>query len=115
MKRAVLGFLAVAGLVIVVIGAVGHRGEVFAQRTVPDRGIAAGGGLTALPGPVSPQGQFLVVVDSRQRSMSVYHIDKTTGKIALRSVRNIHWDLQMSHFDNEGLLPQEIRSLLEQR
>jgi len=115
MKRAVLGVLAVAGLVIMAVGAVGHRGEVFAQRTAPDRGTATGGELIALPGPVSAQGQFLVVVDSRQRSMSVYHIDKTTGKIALRSVRNIHWDMQMSYFDNEGLLPQEIRSLLEQR
>ena len=41
--------------------------------------------------------------------------DLATGKIALRSVRNIQWDLQMTYLDNDGLLPQAIQSLLEQR
>jgi len=47
--------------------------------------------------------------------MSVYHIELATGKIALRSVRNIHWDLQMTEFNSADPLPREIRSLLEPR
>jgi hypothetical protein len=47
--------------------------------------------------------------------MSVYHIGLTTGKIALRSVRNIHWDLQMTEFNGEAPLPREIQALIEPR
>ena len=59
--------------------------------------------------------QMLTVVDPRQRVLSVYHIELATGKIALKSVRNIQWDLQMTDLNNEKPFPQEIRSLLEQR
>jgi hypothetical protein len=47
--------------------------------------------------------------------MSVYHIDRQTGEIALRSVRNVAWDLQMEEFNGVSPSPREIRSLLEQR
>ena len=58
---------------------------------------------------------MLTVVDPRQRVLCVYHIDLATGKIALKSVRNIQWDLQINDLNNENPLPQEIRSLLDQR
>ena len=58
---------------------------------------------------------MLTVVDPRQRVLSVYHIDVATGKIALKSVRNIQWDLQIDDLNNDKPLPQEIRSSLEQR
>ena len=45
----------------------------------------------------------------------LWGLDSATGKIALRSVRNIHYDLQMSEFNGEAPLPREIRLLLEQR
>jgi hypothetical protein len=37
------------------------------------------------------------------------------GDITLKSVRNIHWDLQMVEFNTEAPLPREIRSMLDQQ
>ena len=55
--------------------------------------------------------QAVVVVDPGQRVLAVYHVDKATGEIALRSVRNITWDLQMVEFNSGEPLPQDIRNL----
>ena len=115
MKTAMLVALAGAGLMIVAVGWPDHPREVFAQRLAPQISPGPDSGLIAVPGPIEQKGQLITVIDPRARVMSVYHIDKASGKIALRSVRNIHWDLQMTHLDNEGLLPQEIRAMLEQR
>jgi hypothetical protein len=127
MKRLVLGALVGAGLVIGTFGLLDYQSEGFAQqlasqpRVVQQR-IASGGQravageqLIAVPGVVGETGQLLTVIDPKQRVMSVYHIDSASGKIGLRSVRNIHWDLQMMDYDNEGIPPREIRALLEQR
>ncbi|NQU23239.1 MAG: hypothetical protein HQ567_18320 [Candidatus Nealsonbacteria bacterium] len=115
MKAAMLVALAGAGLMIVAAGGPDCSREAFAQRLASQAAPGSDGGLIALPGPIEPDGQLITVIDPRARVMSVYHIDKASGKIALRSVRNIHWDLQMTHLDNEGLLPEEIRAMLQQR
>jgi len=52
----------------------------------------------------------LVVVDPHSRALAVYHVEAATGKLALKSVRNATWDLQVSHFSTEDPLPQDIRS-----
>jgi hypothetical protein len=52
----------------------------------------------------------VVAVDSQNRSLAVYHVDLITGKLALKSVRNVTWDLQMRDFNTEDPLPQDIRS-----
>jgi hypothetical protein len=52
----------------------------------------------------------VVVVDPQQRSLAVYHVDLATGKLALKSVRNVTWDLQMRDYNTEDPLPQDIRS-----
>jgi hypothetical protein len=59
--------------------------------------------------------QQMTVIDPKQRVMGVYHIELNTGKIALRSVRNIHWDLKMTDFNGDSPLPREIQALLEPR
>jgi hypothetical protein len=115
MRATVLGALASAGLVLAVVGALDSRNEVAAQRLEPHDQADSPSDLIALPGPVAEQGQLLTVIDRRRRVLSVYHIHQSTGKIALRSVRNIEWDLQLTYLDNEGLLPGDIQSLLETR
>ncbi len=76
MKRAILGALLGAGLVVVAVGLCGQRNEVFAQREAPYPATAAGGDLIAIPaGPVGGSSQMLTVIDPRQRVMSVYRID----------------------------------------
>ena len=115
MKATVLGTLASVGLLIAVLGVFGHRGEVFAQKVMPLPTVNGGSQLIVVPTPVGANAQLLTVIDPNLRVMSVYRIDLATGKIALCSVRNIHWDLQMTYLNNEDPLPQEIRALLEQR
>ena len=116
MKRIVLGTLLGVGLVMVAVALADQRGEVLAQRATPAvPAPVAGSELIVVPTPLGDRGQMLTVVDPKQRVLSVYHIDLMTGKIALKSVRNIHWDLQMTYLNNENPLPQEIRSLSEQR
>ena len=116
MKRIVLGTLLGVGLVMVAVALADQRGEVLAQRAMPAaQAPAAGSELIVVPTSLGDRGQMLTVVDPRQRVLSVYHIDLMTGKIALKSVRNIQWDMQMTYLNNENPLPQEIRSLSEQR
>ena len=55
------------------------------------------------------------MIDPEKHVMSVYHIDLATGVVMLKSVRNIHWDLQMSEFNGTNPLPREVRSMLDQR
>ena len=115
MKALVLGTLAMAGLAVAAAGTLDRRDEALAQRPAPRGGGAAGSELIVVPGRVDEKAQWLTLVDPKLRVMSVYQIDLTTGKIALRSVRNFNWDLQMMDWNNENPLPQEIRALLEQR
>lgn len=115
MKKAGLGLLIGAGLMVAVLGGFGQHGDVFAQRPQNALPPGMGGDLLVVPIPSADKGQLLAVVDPKQHVMSVYRIDPGTGKIALKSVRNLHWDLQMTYLNNEAPLPQEIQSLLEQR
>jgi anti-sigma-K factor RskA len=59
--------------------------------------------------------QQVVVIDPRSHVMSVYHVDKASGVITLKSVRNIQADLMMDEFNTENPLPREIRAILNQR
>ena len=118
MKQTVLGALVGAGLAIALVGAIDRGSEVFAQRPTGVQAPAAqltpgNGELIVVPMPLNEKGQLLTVIDPRQQVMSVYHIELPSGKIALRSVRNFRWDLQMMYLNNDAPLPQEIRSLLD--
>ena len=116
MKQAMLGALVVVGLVAVAFCTFGRNDQASAQqRGAAARGQAGGGDLIVVPMTSGDKGQVLSIVDPRQRVLCVYRIDPATGKIALKSVRNLNWDLQMSYLNNEAPLPQEIQSLLEQR
>jgi hypothetical protein len=60
------------------------------------------------------QPQLVTVIDPRARVMAVYHVDRSTGQITPKSVRNFTWDLQMIEFNSGNPLPQDIRSGLQQ-
>lgn len=55
--------------------------------------------------------QQIVVVEASTRTMAVYHIDPTQGKIQLRSVRKLEWDLRMEQFNAQQPLPSELRQV----
>jgi hypothetical protein len=117
MRRTLSG--ALLGTILVLAMSAGHsrsEGQGFADpaAAVVPRPIAPSPGACNLITHVLPaEGgpQAVVVVDPNQHVMAVYHIDKTTGRIALQSVRNITWDLQMVEFNSDKPLPQDIRSM----
>ena len=113
MKKVGLGLLIGAVLMVAALGDFSQRSDVFAQR--PQNASAPGGSgdLLVMPITSGDKGQMLAVVEPRQQVMSVYRIDAISGKIALKSVRNLRWDLQMISHNNEAPLPQEIQSMLE--
>jgi hypothetical protein len=115
MRKALLGALVGAGLVVLALGVFDNCREVFAQHPAPQPPVRPGGDLLVVPGPIGEKGQLLTVIDPNLRVIGVYNVDRLDGKIALRSVRDIRWDLQMMYLNNESPLPQEIRSLLEPR
>jgi hypothetical protein len=117
MKRTMLGILLGMGLVMAAAAVAEQRGEALGPRampTAPAPAAVTGSELIVVPTSLADR-QMLTVIDPRQRVLSVYHIDLATGKIALKSVRNIQWDLQIEYKDNEPPLPREIRSMLEQK
>jgi hypothetical protein len=110
MRLATLGVLAGIGLAAATGGAL----EVGGEASAPTRPVmGAGGDLIVVPFGSPEKGPLLSVIDPRQRVMSVYRLDPATGKIALKSVRNLRWDLQMNDFNNDPPLPREIQSLIE--
>lgn len=113
MKAAVLGFVVATGVVIVAAGAAPERSAAPASPGVPQAAAAANSDLLVVSATLGDRIQQVTVIDSKQRVMSVYQIDVQTGRIALRSVRKIHWDLQMTEYNGESPLPREIQALLE--
>lgn len=115
MRNAWLGLA--AGVVLsLLVGAIWLRtSDADAQRLASAPRSETAQGLVALPSDVDERHQQVTLIDPIARTMVVYHIDKSTGEVALRSVRNIHWDLQMDEFNGKTPLPREIRSLLERR
>lgn len=107
----VFGTLFVACLVGIIVGGDVWRSRLHAQQPA----IRPLGELMALNSDVEEGRQQIVVIDSKSRVMSVYHIDHATGVISLKSVRNIHADLLMDEFNTESPLPKEIRAILDQR
>ena len=55
----------------------------------------------------------VTVIDPKQRVMAVYHVDRGSGMITPKSVRNFTWDLQMIEFNSGNPLPQDIRNGLK--
>jgi hypothetical protein len=109
MGRSLFGAVICAGLVI---AATAGRGK-------SEPAYGGGGDLSSLPisgeliahvSTADGQPQVVTVIDPRQRVIGVYHVDRGTGEITLKSVRNFTWDLQMVEFNSGDPLPQDVRS-----
>ena len=103
----VLASLLVAALVAAAVPQAG-----YAQQA-PVAPALGGEGLIALSSPVGDKAQQVTVIDPATRVMGVYHIELASGEVTLKSVRRIHWDLQMNEFNATHPLPAEVRSMLE--
>ena len=106
----------VVSVVLVVALAGGGPPEAQAQRSGVN--IPAGSATTDLIALSFDGGegrQQVTLIDPRTRVMAVYHVDRTSGSLALKSVRNVVWDLQMEEFNTSNPTPREIRPLTQQR
>jgi hypothetical protein len=104
---------------LVLWGAWSQQPAAFGQRPLTAPGPAnapnqsvGSGELIALSFDVGNGRQQITLVDPRTRMIGVYHVDPASGELSLKSVRNVHWDLQMDEFNGTTPSPREIRSLL---
>ena len=84
------------------------------ERTSQDRS-AGSGDLLALSHDGPDGRQQITIVDPRQRVMAVYTIDRTSGALSLKSVRNLQWDLMIEDYNSAAPAPRDIRALKEQQ
>jgi len=106
-----------AGFVVSLVAIGSQRNPALAQRPAevrPDRSTPSGQ-LMAFSMPAAEGRQQITVIDPKERAMCVYHIELATGEISLKSVRRIHWDLQIETFNGASPSPRDIRSLLQER
>jgi hypothetical protein len=59
--------------------------------------------------------QQIAIVDPRQRVIAVYTIDRASGALQLKSVRNLQWDLQIEDYNSGTPAPRDIRALRDQQ
>ena len=112
MRTAVVGAACLSVLVIAAWG-MSATNVGFAQKLAPPN--LGSPGLISHVLQIGETKQQLTIVDPMMRVVAVYHIDATKGEVTLKSVRNFHWDLQMLEFNTTAPLPQEIRSMLDQK
>ena len=93
--------------------AVSWRSGLHAQDPIP-RPAMIGGHPASLVTHVTDTttGQQLTVIDSQRRTLAIYLIEKGTGRVTLKSVRQLHWDLQLEEFNGVSPTPREIQTLL---
>jgi len=118
MKAAVVGMLVALG--VLVAGAVGAPDPVGSPGARSGRTSAgqdrAGPSSELMALSVDSEGrQQVTLIDPRSRVMAVYHVDRATGALSLKSVRNVHWDLLIEDFNSANPTPREIRALTETR
>ncbi len=110
------GYCVLIGIAVGAVALAVEFPQAQAQR-VPAERTPPADQLIALPFEASDGKQQVTIVDPRTRVIAVYQVDKVNGSLALRSVRNVHWDLLMEEYNtSHGTpTPREIRALAEQR
>lgn len=105
-----IGFVVVSGVLFWLLSpslATRHGQTAYSQQSAESRGLE---GALQIQSALLPGGvQQLSVLDPQAKSLAVYHIEPTSGKLQLKSVRNLRWDLQMEHFNGQSPLPSELR------
>ena len=71
--------------------------------------------LIAIAGANVEGQQLILLLDPHRQTLGSYQVDAKTGQIALRSVRNIRWDLEMDEFNGTEPSPEKIQALLRSR
>ncbi|MCC7475871.1 MAG: hypothetical protein IT425_10775 [Pirellulales bacterium] len=117
MRNVIVGALLAASLVI---GAMAGRSASQSATAYPVPGttsaepsVRQGGDLFTHVAATDGGPLTVTVVASSERVLAVYQVDRATGKITPKSVRNITWDLQMVEYNSGEPLPQDVRNGLK--
>lgn len=111
MKAAVIGAFVGALVSAFASGAIPLGAAAHADRSASIQGTDDLITSTAM---TSDNRQLVTIIDPKTRVLAVYVVDGASGNVALKSVRNFHWDLQLVEFNGVNPLPREIQSLIEQ-
>jgi hypothetical protein len=114
MRHCLVSALIGAGLVIAILAGRGESQGPLGQATgaaiTRSYAPAQGGELISHFGGADGQPLALTVIDPREQWIGVYHVDRASGEITLKSARKYTWDLQLIDFNSGKPLPQDIRS-----
>ena len=100
-------FVLVTGCAFWLIG----QSQATVHSQSPAGGTSAADELHVLSTMLPTGVQQLSIVDASVRTLAIYHVDPGNGKVQLKSVRNLVWDLRMEHFNGQSPLPSELRQV----
>ena len=84
-------------------------GPLAAQRPPVPEGSA----LWISETPLDEARRLLIVVDPVGRHAALYHVDAAAGTLALRSTRDIAWDLLVDDFNAQEPKPAALKKMLQ--
>ena len=76
-------------------------------------GSGAGGSLWISDSSLDNGHRLLVIVDQELRTAAVYHVDGGTGSLALKSSRDISWDLMVGDFNALPPKPADLKRMFD--
>lgn len=95
--------------VAAVVAGLWQGGRLAAERP----GTPGGGPLWISDSPLEDGRRLLLVVDQSTRHVAVYHVDGAAGTLALRSTRDINWDLMVGDFNAQEPRPAALQKMLQ--
>lgn len=101
---------AVAGALIVLGAALWGAGEMASPPRQAAGPIVPSSGWIAFSS-TTERVQQLVIADPVNQVLAVYHVDLASGRIALKSVRQVKFDLLMTEFNTDAPSPREVESV----
>jgi hypothetical protein len=114
-----IGGIGIGLVVVLAAGVVGLADGQTPRPLLPERAVqeraASSPELLALSHDGGDGRQQITLIDPRQRVMAVYTVDRATGALQLRSVRNVQWDLTIEDFNSTSPAPRDIRALVNQQ
>ena len=102
----------VVGLCVLALGSMGFL-EAQAQRPAAQERTVSSSELVAMSYDAGDGRQQITVVDPRQRVLAVYHVDRATGALSLKSVRHLQWDLLIEDYNSDKPTPREVHALVQ--
>ena len=94
---------------VVVLGGLWHGSRLAAERPA----APAGGPLWVSESPLEDGRRLLIVIDQSTRHAALYHVDTATGTLALRSTRDLTWDLMVGDFNAQEPRPAALQKMLQ--